>query len=112
MDDCIFCKIVAGTLNTKFIYEDEQVVVFADIHPKAKTHLLITCKKHIPSLNSINDNNEDIGLMGHMIYVLPTIAKQLGIKGFRTIINTGREGGQEIDHLHFHLLAGDLPRFG
>lgn len=110
MHDCIFCKIIAGTLATKFIYEDEHAVVFADIHPKAKTHLLITSKKHISSLNAIN--NEDINLMGHMIYLLPTIAKQLGIKGFRTIINTGKESGQEIDHLHFHLLSGYLPQFG
>lgn len=110
MNDCIFCKIIAGTMNTKFIYEDEQVVAFADINPKANTHLLLTPKKHITSLNSID--NTDIALMGHMVYLLPTIAKQLGLKGFRTIINTGKAGGQEIDHLHFHLLAGDLPKFG
>jgi histidine triad (HIT) family protein len=110
MTDCIFCKIVTGDLDTKFIYEDEQVVVFPDIKPKATTHVLITPKKHIPSLNAIGDS--DIKLMGHMVQLLPKIARQLGIKGFRTIINTGRESGQEIDHLHFHLLAGNLIKFG
>lgn len=110
MSDCIFCKIVAGTMGTKFIYEDEQVVVFPDIHPKAKTHLLVTSKKHIPSLMGITDH--DIKLMGHMLHVMPEVARQLDIKSFRTIINTGRESGQEIDHLHFHLLSGNLPKFG
>lgn len=110
MNDCIFCKIVAGEMDTKFVYEDEQVVVFNDIRPKATTHLLVTSKKHIPSLNQISD--QDTKLMGHMIKVLPEVARQLGIKSFRTIINTGRESGQEIDHLHFHLLSGKLPAFG
>jgi len=109
MNDCIFCKIAAGEMDTKFIYEDEQVVVFPDLHPKATTHLLVTSKKHIPSLNAITD--QDAKLMAHMIATLPRVAKELGLKGFRTVINTGREGGQEIDHLHFHLLAGTLPKF-
>lgn len=110
MDNCIFCKIVAGEMATKFIYEDEHVVVFNDIHPKANTHVLVTSKKHIPSLNALTD--DDIKLMGHMVRLLPEIAKQLNIKSFRTIVNTGKESGQEIDHLHFHLLSGNLPKFG
>lgn len=110
MTDCIFCKIVAGEMDTKFVYEDEQVVVFADHRPKATTHMLITAKKHIPSLNALSEN--DSKLMGHMIQTLPLVARQLGLKSFRTIINTGRDSGQEVDHLHFHLLAGDLPKFG
>ncbi len=110
MNDCIFCKIVAGETNTKFIYEDEQVIVFPDLYPKAKTHLLVTSRKHIPSLNKITD--EDTKLMGHMIKLLPEVARLLDIKSFRTIINTGRDSGQEIDHLHFHLLSGNLPKFG
>lgn len=109
MNDCIFCKIAAGEMDTRFVYEDEQVVVFPDLHPKATTHLLVTSKKHIPSLNQITD--QDAKLMAHMIGTLPRVAKELGLKGFRTVINTGREGGQEIDHLHFHLLAGSLPKF-
>ena len=98
MTDCIFCKIAAGEMDTKFIYEDEQVIVFPDIKPKATTHILITARKHIPSLNALE--KDDAKLMGHMMQLLPKIAKQLGINSFRTIINTGRESGQEIDHLH------------
>lgn len=108
MTDCIFCKIAAGEMDTKFIYEDEQIVVFPDLYPKAKTHLLVTPKQHISSLMSVRV--DEAQLMAHMVCMLPNIAKQLGLKGFRTIINTGREGGQEIDHLHFHLLAGNLPK--
>lgn len=110
MTNCIFCKIIAGELNTKFTYEDEEVIVFPDIKPKATTHMLIVPKKHITSLNTLKDT--DNMLMARMVQLLPKIAKQLGIKGFRTIINTGKEGGQEIDHLHFHLLAGNLMKFG
>lgn len=110
MNDCIFCKIVAGGMDTKFIYEDEQIVVFADIAPKAKRHLLFVPKKHIASLNALTDT--DIKLMGHLVRILPEVARQLDIKSFRTIVNTGRESGQEIDHLHFHLLSGNLPKFG
>lgn len=110
MSDCIFCKIVAGEMDTQFLYEDELVVVFKDIHPKASTHLLITAKKHIPSLYAVNEH--DTRLLGHMLRMLPEVAHQLGIKSFRTIINTGRDSGQEIDHLHFHLLSGQLPKFG
>lgn len=110
MTDCIFCKITAGDMNTKFVYEDDLLVVFPDLYPKAKIHLLITPKQHITSLMSVTE--DDSQLMAHMLSTLPKIAKQLGIKGFRTIINTGKDGGQEIDHLHFHLLAGSLPKFG
>ncbi len=110
MTDCIFCKIAASETNTKFIYEDEQVIVFADIKPKATTHVLVTPKKHIASLNTLEAS--DTRLMGHMVQLLPKIAQQLGLKGFRTIINTGRDSGQEVDHLHFHLLAGNLIKFG
>lgn len=92
-------------MDTQFIYEDDQAVVFKDIRPKAKTHVLITAKKHIPSLNSITP--EDTKLMGHMVQLLPQVARKMGINSFRTIINTGAASGQEIDHLHFHLLSGE-----
>jgi histidine triad (HIT) family protein len=110
MTDCIFCKIAAGEMNTKFIYEDDQIVVFPDLYPKATTHMLVTSKQHISSLLSVTE--DDAQLMAHMVCMLPKIAKILGLKGFRTIINTGKEGGQEINHLHFHLIAGNLPKFG
>ena len=79
--NCIFCKICAGETDTKFIYEDDLVVVFPDLYPKAKTHVLITAKKHIPSLNDL-DESQDLALMGHMITLLPKIAHELGLKGF------------------------------
>lgn len=110
MTDCIFCKIAAGEFNTQFIYEDELVMVFKDIKPKANTHLLITAKEHIPSLMAVNEDYTK--LLGHMVCTLTHVAKELGIKSFRTIINTGKESGQEVEHLHFHLLSGNLPKFG
>jgi len=109
MTDCIFCKIASGKTPTKFIDEDDEIVVFPDLHPKATTHLLVTPKQHIISLNEIKD--EHTKLIAHMMNTLPRLAKQLGIHGFRTVINTGKDGGQEINHLHIHFLAGNIPRF-
>jgi histidine triad (HIT) family protein len=113
MTDCIFCKIVQGTIPSEFIYQDDKVVVFKDIRPKARIHLLVVSKDHIKSLAEVSEEQEDQkGLMAHMLCLLPKLAKQQGLKdGFRTVINTGAGGGQEIDHIHFHLLGGGtLPR--
>ena len=110
MSDCIFCKIANGEVNTKFLYEDDMVMAFNDINPKADSHILITTKKHIPSLNHLTD--EDSTLMGHMVQTVKNVAKKLNIKSYRTIVNTGAESGQEVDHLHFHLLSGHLAPFG
>lgn len=111
MDDCLFCKIVAGDIPSDRVYEDEQVVVFRDIHPKAKVHLLVVPREHIASLEELEPAND--GLMGHIMRLLPQLARREGLdNGFRTIINTGRGGGQEVFHLHVHLLGGDdLPGF-
>ena len=106
MEDCIFCKIIAKTANANIIFEDDNIVVFPDLHPKAKTHLLIVPKKHIKSLLELSPSDDE--LLAHMILELPKLARQVGVKGFRTIINTGKEGGQHVDHLHVHLLAGNL----
>src|SRR5437016_5818787 len=106
MEDCIFCKILAQTVNTEIIYEDDNIMVFPDMHPKANTHLLIVPKKHIKSLVELSSSDDE--LLVHMILQLPKLARQVGAKGFRTIINTGKEGGQHVDHLHLHLLAGNL----
>jgi histidine triad (HIT) family protein len=103
MTDCIFCKIVAKQMPTEILFEDEQLVVFKDIHPKASVHLLIVSKQHIKSLAEVSDN--EAGLMSHMLRVIPKLAQEQGLTGFRTVINTGRAGGQVIDHLHFHLLG-------
>ncbi len=106
MNDCLFCKIVKKEMATNFLHEDDQVVVFNDIHPKADTHLLVVPKIHLQSL--AQSTPEHSGLLSHILLLLPQLAKQFGLNGFRTIVNTGKEGGQEVDHLHFHLLNGHL----
>lgn len=111
MADCIFCKIVAGQMPTDIIFQDDQLMVFRDIHPKAPVHLLIVSKEHIKSLYEIDEQHAN--LMGQMLLTLPKMAKMAGLSnGFRTIVNTGAGGGQVIDHIHFHLLGGgNLPHF-
>lgn len=110
MTDCLFCNIISGTTNTDFIFEDNQLVVFKDINPKAKVHLLLVPRQHIKSLAEVQ--TEHAALMIHMLTALPKIASMQELHGFRTIINTGRGGGQIIDHIHFHLLGGgNLPKF-
>lgn len=112
MSDCLFCKIAAGEIPSDTVYEDDQVIVFKDLYPKADVHLLIVPREHIASLNEMDASHD--ALMAHMMRLLPTLAKEHGLDdGFRTIINTGPGGGQEIFHLHIHLLGGGkLPGFG
>ncbi|MDM8562952.1 histidine triad nucleotide-binding protein [Candidatus Marithioploca araucensis] len=103
--DCLFCKIIAGELPCDQVYSDEHVIVFEDINPKAPVHLLIVPREHIISLNALEEKHD--GLMGHIMRLLPKLAKEQGLdKGFRTIINTGSGGGQIVFHLHVHLLGG------
>lgn len=111
MSDCIFCKIAAGDIPADKVYEDEQVVVFRDIHPKAPVHLLLIPRQHISSLEGLTSEHD--ALIAHMLHQLPLLAKAHGLDdGFRTIINTGKGGGQEVFHLHIHLLGGSgLPGF-
>lgn len=105
MDDCLFCKILAGEVPSDNVYEDDTMVVFKDLYPKAEVHLLAIPRVHISSLNEVTDEHDEI--MAHMIKHLPRIAKEQGLDdGFRTIINTGEGGGQIIFHLHMHLLGG------
>ena len=112
MSECLFCKIAAGEIPADKVYEDDQVVVFKDIYPKAKVHLLIIPREHIASLNDVEASHD--ALIAHMFRMLPSLANEQGLKeGYRTIINTGPGGGQEVLHLHIHLLGGDkLPGFG
>jgi histidine triad (HIT) family protein len=112
MSDCLFCKIAAGEIPSDTVYADNQVVVFKDIAPKAKVHLLIVPREHITSLNNLDASHD--ALMTHMLHMLPLLAKEQGLdEGYRTIINTGPAGGQEVMHLHIHLLGGGkLPGFG
>jgi len=111
MNECLFCKIVEGKIPSSRVFEDDQVIVFKDIYPKAPVHLLVVPRRHIESLNDLAPEHD--GLMAHMFRLLPRLARDQGLEtGFRTIINTGRGGGQEIFHLHIHLLGGGrLPGF-
>ena len=107
MSDCIFCKIANKEVKSDVIFEDEQVVVFRDLAPKAPQHVLIIPKKHISSLNELKE--EDKNLSAHILVdVIPHIARELKIdkSGFRIVVNTGDEGGQTVNHLHFHILGG------
>ena len=111
MSDCLFCKIAAGEIPADIVFEDDQVVVFRDIYPKADVHLLLIPREHIASLNELEPSHD--ALIAHMTRLLPKLAKAQGLDtGYRTIVNTGPGGGQEIFHLHFHLLGGGrLPGF-
>lgn len=106
MEDCIFCKIIKGEIPSEKVYEDEDILAFKDIHPATPIHVLIIPKKHITNLMEVAE--EDSQLMGKIVVAMQKVAKQLGIdeKGFRIISNCGPDSGQEVMHLHFHLLAG------
>ncbi len=108
--ECIFCSIIAKTLPATFLYEDEQMVVFPDIHPKARIHLLVVPKIHVGSLAQTTESQEP--LLGAMLARAREMAKAQGIaeRGYKIVINTGAEGGQVIGHLHLHLLGGEPIR--
>ena len=102
MDSCVFCRIVAGELPASVVYEDDAIMAFKDQHPEAPVHVLVIPKKHIASLAHLEA--EDAGLMGHLMLKLPELAMAQGMtRGFKTRINTGLAGGQEVAHLHVHL---------
>lgn len=103
---CVFCKIVNGEIPAKVVYEDDKVMAFHDINPQAPVHILVIPKEHIPTLNDINEEQKE--LIGHIFTVIKQIAKEMGIakSGYRVLVNCNRDGGQEIYHLHFHLLGG------
>ena len=100
-ENCIFCKIIRGDFNTEFVYENEHLVVFKDINPKAPVHLLVVPKIHVPSLNELDDKD----LLGELMLGVKEAAKKVGLKSYRTQINTGKEAGQEVSHLHIHVLG-------
>ncbi len=106
VDDCIFCRIVRKEIPASIIHEDEDTVAFLDIHPVAPIHFLLIPKLHIDALSDIDSRHQ--ALMGKMMCLIPKLAIAQGCKdGFRTIINTGRIGGQEVAHLHIHIISGD-----
>lgn len=109
MSDCIFCKIVAGEIPCRKVYEDDDVLAFHDIHPVAPVHFMLVPKRHVASLAECDDSHRDV--LGKILLLAPKLAKEQGLaEGFRTVINTGRGGGQEVFHLHVHVIGGSGPR--
>ena len=111
MSDCIFCKIVAGSIPCKKVYEDEDVIAFHDIHPIAPVHFMIVPRQHMAGLSDCNTEHQ--ALLGKILLLAPKLALEQGLdQGFRTMINTGRGGGQEVFHLHVHVFGGGttLPK--
>ena len=111
MDNCLFCKIVNGEIPAGKIYEDDNLLVFNDINPAAPVHFMIIPKLHIASLSETKPTHQR--LLGDMLLLAPQLAKEQGCNnGFRAIVNTGHVGGQEVFHLHIHIIGGKerLPR--
>ena len=102
--DCLFCKIAAGEIPADIVFEDESVIVFADINPKAPTHVLAIPRRHIESAADLTDADGD--LLAALFGALRHVAEQAGLKGYRIVSNVGAESGQSVFHLHFHLLGG------
>jgi histidine triad (HIT) family protein len=108
MDDCIFCKIARGEIPSKKVYEDDDIFAFHDINPQAPVHFMMIPKRHIATLADATMN--DAGVLGKMLALSARLAREQGSpEGFRTIINTGRIGRQEVMHLHMHVLGGQEP---
>ena len=109
-DNCIFCKIVNGEIPSSKVYEDDEILAFNDINPAAPIHILVIPKKHIASLAHME--KEDEAIVGKIYGVINKIAEEKGFKenGYRVIVNCGKDAGQEVMHLHFHILAG--AKFG
>jgi histidine triad (HIT) family protein len=101
--NCIFCKIAAGQIPSKIEYQDESCLAFHDINPRAKTHLLIIPKKHISTIKDVEDGDEAI--MGRLILVARDLGKKLQLQSYKLLISVGKEAGQEIFHVHLHLMS-------
>ena len=105
---CIFCRIVAGKIPSKKVFEDEELLVFHDIHPWAPVHVLVIPKLHITTLYDVGQERE--ALLGRMLVLAPKLMRELGVvNGFRTLINIGEDGRQEVQHLHMHVMGGPRP---
>ena len=104
---CLFCKIIEGSIPSSAVYEDDQCYAFGDIDPKAPVHVLIVPREHIPSLADAGEHHP--ALLGHLLWTAAEIARTKGLsRGYRTVINTGKDAGQSVDHIHVHLLGGRL----
>jgi histidine triad (HIT) family protein len=106
MSDCIFCKITKGEIPSTKVFESDKIIAFNDINPKAKVHILIVPKKHIESIKHLEEMDKE--LVGEMFLAAQKIAKDKNLEGYKLVVNVGREGGQLVDHLHLHLLSGDV----
>lgn len=106
MEDCLFCKIIKGEIPSTKVYEDEFVYAFKDINPEAPVHILVVPKKHIESVNEIEEVDENI--IGKIFLAIKKIAKEQGVaeNGYRVVSNCGKDAGQTVMHLHFHVLGG------
>lgn len=106
MSDCLFCRIAAGSLPATIVHQDPQCVAFEDLHPQAPTHVLVIPRKHVSSLRECSQ--EDQAILGHLLLACASVARQKGLleQGYRIVANSGRDGGQTVFHLHFHLLGG------
>ena len=110
--DCIFCKIASGTAAARILHQDAEITAFHDIHPLAPVHVLVIPNRHIDSANDLT--TKDQALLGKMILTASRLAGELGVaqSGYRLFINTGRDGGQTVQHLHLHLVGGRKISFG
>ena len=106
MQDCIFCKIINKEIPSEIIYEDDEIISFKDINPAAPVHVLVIPKKHIEKLTDLTEDDEL--LIGKIYIAINKVAKKVGVyeDGFRIIANCGKNGGQEVNHIHFHILGG------
>lgn len=105
MENCIFCKIIKGEILSQKVYEDDEILAFKDINPLAPVHILVIPKKHIETTNDLTEADEEV--IGKIFTVIKKIAKENNLKnGYRVINNCGEDGGQEVKHLHFHLIGG------
>ena len=111
MADCLFCKIISREIPGSIVYEDDRIVALNDINPQAPTHVLVLPKRHIASLNDLQPGDEQI--VGDLVRRAVAIADERGIaaRGFRTVFNTNRDGGQTVSHIHLHLLGGRSMRW-
>ncbi len=108
MQKCVFCDIVAGKIPATILYQDDKAIAFRDIHPQAPTHFLVIPNQHVPSMAELSSEHKDLAT--HLIFVAHEVAKREGLatveKGYRLVINYGREGGQEVPHVHLHIIGG------
>ena len=107
MENCLFCKIIAGDIPSTKVYEDEKILAFRDIAPMAPVHILVIPKVHIPSVDGVNGENSSV--VAHIFEVIPQIAAAEGLtNGYRVVSNCGADAGQTVPHLHFHILGGKV----